>query len=346
MDSSSLGTAAARGRNLESQAEEAVASSRNYLLSTQTQDGYWWSELEADTTLESDYILYLHILDQLESPKVAKLANYIRKKQLPDGGWNIFEGGPSELNATIKAYIALRLAGQPASHPDLVRAKDKVIELGGIEGTNSYVRFYLAMVGAVDWSIVPSIPPELMLLPDWVPINIYEMSSWTRGIVIPLSLIYAHKPDWRLPEGVTATELFKEPGSKPKSFKWDSSVISWKNLFLTLDRGLKLYERLPWKPFRELSHSLARKWMVERLERSEGLGTIYPAMMNSIYALLAEGADAGDPLVAREINFLARYEIEENDTLRGCSRAFRRCGTRQLRWSRSRNQELILPIHR
>jgi squalene-hopene/tetraprenyl-beta-curcumene cyclase len=316
MESSSLGTATARSRNLESQAEQAVAHSRDYLLSTQTQDGYWWSELEADTTLESDYILYLHILGQLKSPKVAKLANYIRKKQLPDGGWNIFEGGPSELNATIKAYIGLRLAGQPASHPDMGRAKDKVIELGGIEGTNSYVRFYLAMVGAVDWSIVPSIPPELMLLPDWVPINVYEMSSWTRGIVIPLTLIYAHKPDWRLPEGVTATELFKEPGSKPKSFKWDGSVISWKNLFLTLDRALKLYERLPWKPFRELSHSLARKWMVERLERSEGLGTIYPAMMNSIYALLAEGADPGDPLVAREINFLARYEIEEGDTLR------------------------------
>src|ERR1700723_4629217 len=314
--SSSLGTATVRSRNLESQAEQAIASSRDYLLSTQTQDGYWWSELEADTTLESDYVLYLHILGQLKSPKVAKLANYIRKKQLTDGGWNIFEGGPSELNATIKAYIALRLAGQAASHPDLVRAKDKVIELGGIEGTNSYVRFYLAMVGAVDWSIVPSIPPELMLLPDWVPINIYEMSSWTRGIVIPLSLIYAHKPDWRLPEGVTATELFKEPGSKPKSFKWDSSVISWKNLFLTLDRALKLYERLPWKPFRDLAPSLARKWMVDRLERSEGLGTIYPAMMNSIYALLAEGADPGDPLVAREINFLARYEIEEGDTLR------------------------------
>jgi squalene-hopene/tetraprenyl-beta-curcumene cyclase len=316
MKSSSVGTATVRSRNLESQTEQAVANSRNYLLSTQTQDGYWWSELEADTTLESDYILYLHILDQLDSPKVAKLANYIRKKQLPDGGWNIFEGGPSELNATIKAYMALRLAGQAASHPDLVRAKDKVIELGGIEGTNSYVRFYLAMVGAVDWSIVPSIPPELMLLPDWVPINIYEMSSWTRGIVIPLTLIYAHKPDWRLPEGVTATELFKEPGSKPKSFKWDGTIISWKNLFLTLDRALKLYERLPWKPFRELSHAMARKWMVERLERSEGLGTIYPAMMNSIYALLAEGADPSDPLVAREINFLARYEIEENDTLR------------------------------
>src|SRR5271167_2254060 len=250
-ESSAQGTATVRSHNLEYQVEQAVARTTNWLLSAQTQDGYWWAELEADTTLESDYILYLHILGQLESEKTAKLANYIRRKQLPDGGWNIFEGGPSELNATVKAYVALRLAGESATAPALLRAKEKVLELGGLEATNSYVRFYLAMVGGVDWSIVPCIPPELMLLPDWVPINIYEMSSWTRGIVIPLALVYAHKPDWRLPEGVTATELFREPGSKPKSFKWDASVISWKNLFLTLDRALRVYERLPFKPFRE-----------------------------------------------------------------------------------------------
>src|ERR1700677_2190760 len=272
-------------RDFESQVEQAISRSAEWLLSAQSQEGYWWGELEADTTLESDYIVYLHVLGQLDAPKVAKLASYIRRKQLPDGGWSIFEGGPSELNATVKAYLALRLAGDPVDAPHVVRAKEKAIALGGIEATNSYVRFYLAMVGAIDWGIVPSIPPELMLLPDWVPINIYEMSSWTRGIVIPLSIIYGNKPDWHLPEGVTATELFREPGSKPKSFKWDASVISWKNLFLTLDRGLRLYDRLPWKPFRELAHSMARKWMVERLERSEGLGTIYPAMMNSIFAL-------------------------------------------------------------
>ena len=310
------GTATVRRRNVEFQVEQAIARSTEWLLSAQNQEGYWWGELEADTTLESDYILYLHILGELNSEKVSKLASYIRCKQLPDGGWNIFEGGPSEVNATIKAYVALRLAGESASAPSLVRAKEKILELGGLEATNSYVRFYLAMVGAVDWSIVPSIPPELMLLPDWVPINIYEMSSWTRGIVIPLALVYAHKPDWRLPEGITVAELFKKPGGKPKSFDWDKRVVSWRNVFLALDRALKLYERIPWKPFRAKALSLARTWMLERLERSEGLGTIYPAMMNSIFALLAEGADAQEPLVAREIKFLERYEIEESDTIR------------------------------
>src|SRR5271163_2629826 len=291
-ESSAQGTATVRSRNVEFQVEQAVARATNWLLSAQTQDGYWWAELEADTTLESDYILYLHILGQLESEKTAKLANYIRRKQLPDGGWNIFQGGPSELNATVKAYVALRLAGDSASSPHVERAKERVLELGGLEATNSYVRFYLAMVGAVDWSIVPSIPPEMMLLPDWFPLNLYEMSSWTRGIVVPLSIVYAHKPEWRLPDGISVSELFKVPGQKPPSFKWDKSLITWRNVFLALERGLKLYERLPWKPFRKISLARARKWMLDRLERSEGLATIYPAMMNSIFALLSEAREA------------------------------------------------------
>src|ERR1700691_202671 len=204
-------TAAGRSRDFECQVEDAVSRSANWLLSAQSQDGYWWGELEADTTLESDYVVYLHVLGQLKSEKVAKLANYIRKKQLTDGGWSIFYGGPSELNATVKAYVALRLAGDAASALHLERAKKKIHELGGLEATNSYVRFYLAMVGAVDWSLVPSIPPELMLLPNWFPVNLYEMSSWTRGIVVPLAIVYACKPDWRLPEGVTVDELFVSP---------------------------------------------------------------------------------------------------------------------------------------
>src|SRR5580693_10480075 len=149
VERSQHGTAVAPGRSVESLVGQAITRCTNWMLAAQTRDGYWWGELEADTTLESDYILYLHILGELQSEKTAKLANYIRARQLPDGGWNIFEGGPSELNATVKAYVALRLAGDAASSPALTQARAKVLELGGIEATNSYVRFYLAMVGAV-----------------------------------------------------------------------------------------------------------------------------------------------------------------------------------------------------
>ena len=215
------GQATARSRETESPIAEAIRRAIDWFLSTQNPAGYWWGELEADTTLESDYILYLQILGELKSEKTAKLAKYIRDRQLPDGGWNIFYGGPSELNATVKAWVALRLAGDSAAAPHLERAKKRIHELGGLEATNSYVRFYLAMVGAIDWSMVPAIPPELMLLPEWFPLNLYEMSSWTRGIVIPLALVYARKPGWTLPEGVTVGELFKRPGAMPLSLSWD-----------------------------------------------------------------------------------------------------------------------------
>jgi squalene-hopene/tetraprenyl-beta-curcumene cyclase len=305
-----------RSREVGSPVEQAVARAVNWFLSAQHRDGYWWGELEADTTLESDYILYLHVLGQQKSNKIPKLAKYIRARQLPDGGWNIFHGGPSELNATVKAWLALRLAGDAASTPHLERARRKIHELGGLESTNSYVRFYFAMVGLIDWKMVPAIPPEIMLLPSWFALNLYEMSSWTRGIVIPLAIVYACKPAWRLPDGITVDELFRQPGAPPPSLKWDGRVVCWKNLFLGLDRCLKIYNGLPWKPFRRVALERARKWMLERLERSEGLGTIYPAMMNSIFALLAESGDTTDPLLAREIGYLERYEIEERGSIR------------------------------
>src|SRR5262249_50013866 len=174
---------------------ESIECGADHLISLQADEGYWVGELEADSTLESDYIYYLHVLGKADPVRIAKLANYLRSKQLPDGGWNIYPGGPSELNATCKAYFALKLAGDGANAPHLARARAVIHRLGGLERTNSYVRFYLALVGAVGWELVPAIPPEMMLLPNWFAMNIYEMSSWTRGIVIPMAILFALRPN-------------------------------------------------------------------------------------------------------------------------------------------------------
>jgi squalene-hopene/tetraprenyl-beta-curcumene cyclase len=303
-------------RGLQEWVSEAVSRSVNHLLSQQAREGYWVGELEADTTLESDYILYLHILGKFERDRVRKLASYIRRRQLHDGGWNIYEGGPSELNATVKAYLALKLAGEDANSPHLRRACERVHALGGLEHTNSFTRFYLALVGAVGWDLVPAVPPELILAPDWLYINIYEMSSWTRAIVIPLMLLYARKPYWPVPDHARVDELFRDPTQKHAAFAWDKQLVTWRNFFLALDRIFKLYERLPWKPLREMAVRRARAWLLDHLERSDGLGAIYPAMMNSIYALVALGHPPDDPLTAREIAQLARFEIEDESTIR------------------------------
>jgi squalene-hopene/tetraprenyl-beta-curcumene cyclase len=305
-----------RQQNWAESLESSIERGANHLLSLQTEEGFWLGELEADSTLESDYIYYLFVLGKADPDRIAKLATYVRRRQLEDGGWSIYPGGPSELNATCKAYFALKLAGDSIDSPHMTRARASVHALGGLELTNSYARFYLALVGAVGWELVPAIPPELMLLPNWFYINIYEFSSWTRAIVIPMMILSALRPNWKLPERAQVDELFKDPTRKRAAFDWSKQLISWRNFFLALDRGLKFYERLPWKPLRQRALREAKSWVLEHMERSEGLGTIYPAMMNCIFSLVAMGYGPDDPLTCRETREFARFEIEDEETIR------------------------------
>jgi len=308
--------APSRGPSLEERLERAIEQGVDWLLARQSPGGYWLGELEADTTLESDYILYLHVIGSFDPVRVEKLARYIRQHQLSDGGWNIYANGPSELNATVKAYLGLKLAGDSPSAPHMVRARQRVHELGGLESINSFERFYLALVGAADWGMVPAMPPELLLLPEWFYINLYEISSWSRGILVPMAILYALRPPWRIPESARLDELFRDPDHRYKAFAWDRRVFSWRNFFLCMDRVMKFVEQLPWRPFRQRALRAAENWLMEHLERTEGLAAIYPAMMNSIYALMALGRSPDDPLTSRQIAELAKFEIEENHTIR------------------------------
>ena len=296
--------------------QEAMQRAADHLLSLQAPEGFWVGELEADTTLESDYIFFLFVLGLLDDRRCVKLANYIRRRQLPDGGWKIYVGGPSELNATVKAYVALKLAGDSPEAPHMARARCQIHDLGGVEATNSYTRLYLALGNVLPWSYVPAIPPELILIPSWFFLNIYSFSSWTRAIVVPLMLVYARKPHWDLPATARVDELFKDASGPIPAFKWDHRLMSWRNFFLVVDRLFKWYEKLPWKPLRRVALRKAKQWLLEHLERTEGLGAIYPAMVNSVFALRALGYSTDDPVTAREIGHLAQFEIEEGDTLR------------------------------
>src|SRR5438093_1060979 len=178
-------------------------------------------------------------------------------------------------------------------------ARDDRIYEGGLERTNSFTRFYLALVGAIGWDLVPAVPPELMVLPAWSGLNIYRMSSWTRAIVVPLTILYALRPSRLIVPRADVDELFRDPSARARAFKWDRSLVSWHNLFLLVDRLRELHERSPWKPFRRRAIGAARRWMLDHLDRSDGLAAIYPAMMNAVYALLALGPEAGDPELGR-----------------------------------------------
>ncbi|MGH9342337.1 MAG: squalene--hopene cyclase, partial [Terriglobia bacterium] len=302
--------------------KEAVSRATAYLLSLQKESGYWIGELEADSTLEADYIFFLHLTGNASPTRIAKLAHTIRREQLAGGGWNIYAGGPPELNATVKGYFALKLAGDSPDAPHMAAARRTALELGGLEKTNSYVRFYFALAGLIKWDKVPAMPPELILLPKWFFVNLYEMSSWTRGIVVPLTILFAQRPNLpngpngRLPQSARVDELWRDPGRKLPARQWDARIVSWHNFFILADRVFRAYESLPWKPLRRAALSRSRRWLLDHLERSDGLAAIYPAMLNSVLALIALGYPPDHPLTARERGYLSEFEIEDADSIR------------------------------
>ena len=194
--------------DLISRVAAAIDGARNNLFSEQHEEGYWCGELEADATLEADYIV-LHVLLGTGNPeRLAKAARYILEHQNEDGGWGIYYQGPSNISASVKCYFGLKLAGYTVDHPDLVRARKKILEMGGVTEVNTFTKIYLCFFGQYDYDAVPAIPPEIVLFPKWFWFNIYEISSWSRAILVPLSICYAKKPFKKIPEELGVEELF------------------------------------------------------------------------------------------------------------------------------------------
>ena len=303
--------------DLSSRVAVAVDGSRKYLFSRQLEDGHWCGELVADTTLESDYILLHTLLGTPNQKRFQKCCNFILRHQNEDGGWPIYIGGPSNISASVKAYFALKLTGYKPNHPALERARKKILEMGGVTEVNTFTKIYLCFLGQYDYDAVPAIPPEIVLFPNWFWFNIYEISSWSRAILVPLSICYAKKPLKKIPDEVGVEELFV--GGRDKSrmhLHWSKKLISWRNFFLVLDRSVHWFERVHIRPLRWLALRKAEKWMLERFEMSDGLGAIYPSIMNSIIAMRCLGYSLDDPQVIRAMDEFEKLGIEEEDTFR------------------------------
>lgn len=295
----------------------AIKKSQNWLFSKMHPEGYWCGELEADTTLQSDYIFVHTLLGTRDEVRMQKAACQIMQHQLEDGGWNIYPGGPSNVSATVKAYFALKMTGHTADEPMMQKARECANRLGGVPACNTFTKLYLCALGQYDYDAVPAIPPEIVLFPNWFWFNIYEISSWSRAILIPLSICYAKKPFKKIPTEWNIDELF--PHGRHKSelrLKWDDKRISWRNFFLVLDRMVHMFERVHVRPLRSIALKAAEKWMLERLEMSDGMGAIYPGILNSIIALRCLGYSLDDPQVIRAIDEFEKLGIEEEDTFR------------------------------
>lgn len=301
----------------------AIARAQAHLLHLQRPDGHWCGELLVDSTLCSDYVAYLHwaarragAVHPVDSVLQEKCVAHIRRRQLPDGGWNIYEGGPSEINATVKAYFALKLAGHSPTQPYMQEARAAVLRLGGIPRMNTYSKLYLALLGQFPWDHLPTVPPEMILFPRWMFFNIHELSSWTRAMLMPLALINHYRPTREIPAEKALHELYPV-GTEHSDLRprWRKPRVSWPNFFLACDRLLKACRHLPWKPFRKLALRRCEEWMVERMgEGSDGLATIFPAMLNSLIALRTLGyADDHPVLVKAERDFAGLFVDDPRD---------------------------------
>ena len=299
--------------------ESAMVAAREWLLDHQNSEGWWCAELEADTTLESYFILFKTLFGHRDDPKIPKLAKVLRQEMLPEGGWATFQGGPAELSISCLSYFALKVAGVSADDPDMRRSCDVILNLGGVVKANTYTKYYLAFFDQYDWEHVPAIPPEMILIPTVSPFHIYDMSSWSRTIFVPLSIIYALKPTCILPKECHVDELFAG-GRKHADLALprDQTLVTWKNFFLLTDKALKIAERFPIGPARSLAIKRAEKWMIERFKESGGLGAILPAMMNSVIALKCLGYKEDHELVKDGIHELDLLEIfdEQAGTIR------------------------------
>jgi squalene-hopene/tetraprenyl-beta-curcumene cyclase len=302
---------------LGSRVSAAIAAARKHLFSQQHEEGYWCGELEADTTLESDYILLHTLLGTGNQERFQKCANWILRHQNEDGGWSIYAGGPANISASVKAYFGLKLAGYQADHPALVLARKKILEMGGVTEVNTFTKIYLCFFGQYDYDAVPAIPPEIVLFPNWFWFNIYEISSWSRAILVPLSICYAKKPFKKIPREMGVEELFVGGMQKSRMhLHWSKKIVSWRNFFLVIDRVTHWFERVHVRPLRSIALKSAEKWMLERFEMSDGLGAIYPSMMNAIIALRCLGYSLDDPQVIRAMDEFEKLGIEEEDTFR------------------------------
>jgi squalene-hopene/tetraprenyl-beta-curcumene cyclase len=321
-DSSSTSSSAPQLRfgkidDLASRVAAAIDGARNWLLSQQHEDGYWCGELEADTSLESDYILLHVLLGTSNQERFQKCANHILRHQNEDGGWPTFNGGPSNISASVKAYFGLKLAGYKPDNPALARARKKILELGGVTKVNTFTKIYLCFLGQYDYDAVPAIPPEIVLFPNWFWFNIYEISSWSRAILVPLSIVYAKKPFKKIPDEMAIDELFV--GGRDKSrmrLEWSDKLISWRNFFLVFDRLTHVLEAVHIRPLRSMALKKAEQWMLDHFEMSDGLAAIYPAMLNAIIALRCQGYSLDDPQMIRALDEFEKLGIEEDDTFR------------------------------
>jgi squalene-hopene/tetraprenyl-beta-curcumene cyclase len=282
----------------------AIRAATDAILSQQKPDGHWVYELEADATIPAEYVLLVHWLGETPDLELErKIGVYLRRIQGVHGGWPLYHDGALDLSATVKAYFALKMIGDDPGAPHMARAREQITSRGGAIKANVFTRILLALYGETGWENVPTVPPELILLPRWFPIHLSKMSYWARTVIAPLLVLCALRPPGKNPRGVHVRELFVD-GVAAASPRAPHQSAGWSLFFTGLDRLLKI---VPWpRALRARAIAECCRWTTERLNGEDGLGAIYPAMANSVMMYDALGYPPEHPARA-----IARRSVEK-----------------------------------
>ncbi len=268
--------------NFQKKFEKLLKNQQTHKL----QEGCYVYELEADSTIPSEYILLMHFLGEIEIELQDKIVAYILNKQNDEGGWPLFFNGENDLSASVKAYYALKLSGLDENSDQMVKAKECILRMGGVEKVNVFTRITLALFGQISWDSIPCMPIEIIQFPRWFPFNIYKISYWSRTVLIPLLIIMRRKPIAQNPNKIFITELFVDPNNHSKKIMLLSKNDFLPKFFVYLDKIVLIFFSFFTKKIKDKSEDLALKWILKRLNGIDGLGGIFPAMVNALIALV------------------------------------------------------------
>ena len=292
---------------------KAVSRSQRYFAHTQASEGYWWGELESNSTMEAEYLMLTHFLGIGDEDTWRKLANHLLKTQREDGTWGQYYGSPGDLSTSVECYFALKLAGISPDAPRMVKAREFILSKGGVPKARVFTKIWLALFGQWNWKDVPTLPPEMALLPSWAPMNIYDFSSWARATMLPLSIALTYRPICRIPDSAAIPELIPNGRAEPLKLR---AMAGAAGAFHLADIIFRWYNSFPWHPMRRLAVRRAVKWIVDHQEEDGSWGGIQPPWVYSLIALKILGYDVDHPVMRKGVEGFQGFTIEEDDTMR------------------------------
>ena len=291
---------------------EAVQLAATHLRKLQHSDGYWWGELESNCSIQAEYLLVTHFLGAPDPSRWRKIVQYLRSQQQADGGWSVWRGGPGDLNITVEAYFAMKLAGVDAKDPAMVSARTFILENGGVAHTRVFTRMWLALFGQWDWKATPSLPPEIMLLPNWFPFNIYEFASWARASIVACTVLLNLRPVCPIPDSAHIDELY--PQGRGMFRTTAAKGRTGASIYGALVGAIKALEHMPVKPLRRAALKRAEQWMLQHQEADGSWGGIQPPWAYSLMALKTLGYPLEHPVMRKGLRGFETFGREDADT--------------------------------